>query len=599
VDGGTFRFGSFGAPTGTNAVTINFSSGTVASIDATNRTLGLAYNLGKTGGSTVTFGQASGGTGTLTLNGAGTLLGNTTVETVQDTTLGGALDGAFALTKTGAATLIINQNQTWSGGTIISAGTLKMSGNKTLASGSNMTVGASGTWRLDGTSQTLGELTGSGLVTSTWATSGFDTLTLGSGDASSSFSGTISGGDGTSVRGIALTKTGTGTLTLSGDNSYSGITTVNTGVLGISHANALGATGADARTQIAGNENTGRVELSGGITTGETFQIAMRQNAALDAPALSNLSGDNTVTGDIQGITGGSRVNIESQAALLTLAGNLSQTDGTGSRTWQLMGAGNGLVSGVISNGTATNLGIIKTGAGTWTFSNTNTYTGNTSVNEGTLALGAAGSIATSPAVNLAAGGTLDTSAQASFAMTGTQPFAFGLDSSGAGSSGQLVADGLDISAAVVTFNITGILDDPAYILATYTNGSLDGTQFASVTPPTGYTLDYAHNGGTQIALVTATRKPPIPTILPTLDASGANFIFNFTRREESANDTTQVFQYGDDLSGWTSLSITAPTAPEVALGTPSGGLQTVTVTIPKSPGPAAKLFGRLQVSQP
>lgn len=90
------------------------------------------------------------------------------------------------------------------------------------------------------------------------------------------------------------------------------------------------------------------------------------------------------------------------------------------------------------------------------------------------------------------------------------------------------------------------------------------------------------------------------PTILPDLDASGANFVFSFTRREESAGDTSQVFEYGSDLSGWTPLSITAPTAGEVSLGTPAGGLQTVTVTIPKSlAGPSGKLFGRLKVQQP
>ena len=49
-------------------------------------------------------------------------------------------------------------------------------------------------------------------------------------------------------------------------------------------------------------------------------------------------------------------------------------------------------------------------------------------------------------------------------------------------------------------FAVSGTLDDPAYVLATYT--SQTGAAFASVTPPTGYQLDYAYNGGTQIALV-------------------------------------------------------------------------------------------------
>jgi autotransporter-associated beta strand protein len=211
---------------------------------------------------------------------------------------------------------------------------------------------------------------------------------------------------------LALTKNGAGTLHLESANSYSGLTTVNTGVLRITNGGALGATGTAARTEISGNENTGRLELSGGITTGETFRISMRQNAALDAPALSNFSGNNTITGDIQGVTGGSRINIESQAGLLTLSGNLSQTSGTGSRTWQLMGAGDGLVSGIISNGTATNLGIRKTGAGTWTLSGTNTYTGTTSVNQGMLVIdgdntSATGNLSVASAATLGGSGTI------------------------------------------------------------------------------------------------------------------------------------------------------------------------------------------------
>jgi autotransporter-associated beta strand protein len=318
VDGGTFRFGTFGTPVG--GYVINLNSGTVSSIDGTGRTLGLAYNLGKAGGgTTVAFGQASGGTGTIALNGAGTLLGNTTVEVVKDTTLGGAIDGAFSLTKTGAATLIINQNQNYSGGTIINEGTIKMSGNKTLASGSDMEVGASGTWNLDGTSQTLGELTGTGLVSSTWATSGFDTLTVGAGDATSIFGGTIAGGNGTSVRGINLTKTGAGTLTLSNANSYSGVTTVSagtllvnntsgsgtgTGTVSVTSGATLGGTGtvggAASITGIVapGDSGIGTLKVTGNTTWKGVATTSANTNWKFDLAASGNTSDKLVITGD-------------------------------------------------------------------------------------------------------------------------------------------------------------------------------------------------------------------------------------------------------------------------------------------------------------
>jgi hypothetical protein len=85
--------------------------------------------------------------------------------------------------------------------------------------------------------------------------------------------------------------------------------------------------------------------------------------------------------------------------------------------------------------------------------------------------------------------------------------------------------------------------------------------------------------------------------INPALDASGENFIFNFSRRDDSVAGSTLVFQHGSDLSGWTDVAIGAssnlPTV-EVQQGTPADA---ITVTIPKSPG--GTLFGRLKVTQP
>ena len=89
------------------------------------------------------------------------------------------------------------------------------------------------------------------------------------------------------------------------------------------------------------------------------------------------------------------------------------------------------------------------------------------------------------------------------------------------------------------------------------------------------------------------------PAILPGVAITATDYVFSFTRRVESATDTTQVFEYGSNLTGWTPLSITAPTAAEVALGTPTGDVQTVTVTIPKSYAIGDRLFGRLQVTLP
>lgn len=91
------------------------------------------------------------------------------------------------------------------------------------------------------------------------------------------------------------------------------------------------------------------------------------------------------------------------------------------------------------------------------------------------------------------------------------------------------------------------------------------------------------------------------PAILPDVDAvtDPLYLVFTFTRREESANDTTQVFEYGSSLTGWTQVSITGAPGGEVTIGAAVGGLQAVTVKIPKTAASGGKLFGRLKTTQP
>jgi len=84
--------------------------------------------------------------------------------------------------------------------------------------------------------------------------------------------------------------------------------------------------------------------------------------------------------------------------------------------------------------------------------------------------------------------------------------------------------------------------------------------------------------------------------ILPRVSKLASSSIFTFSRRAESAQDTTQIFQYSTDLSHWTNVMITSPTDAKVALGAAdANGVQIVTVTIPA--GNNASLFGRLSVT--
>ena len=146
--------------------------------------------------------------------------------------------------------------------------------------------------------------------------------------------------------------------------------------------------------------------------------------------------------------------------------------------------------------------GLTKKGLGTLTLtSGANSYTGPTVVEAGTLALGSAGSIATSSGINLAAGTVLNTTAQAIYTMAATpKTYTLHATGTGSGSCGSIMAAGLDITNAVVTVTQDTTLDDPVYVLASYT--TLTGAAFASPPVVGGYNVVYNYNSGTQIALV-------------------------------------------------------------------------------------------------
>ena len=83
------------------------------------------------------------------------------------------------------------------------------------------------------------------------------------------------------------------------------------------------------------------------------------------------------------------------------------------------------------------------------------------------------------------------------------------------------------------------------------------------------------------------------PSILPTLNASGANFAFSFNRRDDSEAEAAVTFQYGSDLIGWTDVAVGPASAGSVVVNENGAALDTITVTIPKGVNP--RIFGRLK----
>jgi autotransporter-associated beta strand protein len=174
-------------------------------------TLGSASRINSDAGTLAISGNIGGNTQNLTVGGAG----NTTISSVVGTTTG-------ALTKDGAGTLTLSGNNTYAGGTNINAGTLQLGNSERIADNTAVTVASGATLNLNNYTETIGGLSGAGTVQL-----GTGTLIVGSGNASSTFSGAFASGDtGT------FAKTGTGTLTFgSGMNLSTGTLQLGGGIL--------------------------------------------------------------------------------------------------------------------------------------------------------------------------------------------------------------------------------------------------------------------------------------------------------------------------------------------------------------------------------
>src|SRR5262249_30748554 len=132
----------------------------------------------------------------------------------------------LALNKLGAGTLSLTGINTYTGTTTVNAGTLQAG---SPGRSEERRVGKENTGgRLDlhGFDNTIGSLSGSGLVTNNGGANA--TLSVGTDNTSSIFAGTLQDGP---TNTLALNKLGAGTLSLTGINTYTGTTTVNAGTL--------------------------------------------------------------------------------------------------------------------------------------------------------------------------------------------------------------------------------------------------------------------------------------------------------------------------------------------------------------------------------
>lgn len=394
------------------------SDGALRNISGTNSyagavTLGSASTIASDAGTLTVSGAVANGGFLATLDGAG------------DTTVSGVISGTGGLTKAGTGTLTLSGtgSNTFTGTLTVNSGTVQFNKTanldalagalvigdgvgldtvRTLAgnqlNGAAVTINSSGLLDLNGTTQDITTLS----MTGGSITTGVGTLTLAgtvTGNANAT-AATISGNlalganrifniaDGAAALDMdisavvsgafTVTKNGTGTMVLSGANTYTGATTVSAGVLNIQNAAGLGTT-AGGTTVSSG----ATLQLQGNITVGAEALNINGTGASGQTGALVNVSGTNNY-GGLLTLAGATTISSDSGTLNLTNAGTI--TGATFGLT--LAGAGNGTVSSIIGT---TSGGLTKNGAGTWTLSGANTFTGVTTISGGTLSVGTIG----------------------------------------------------------------------------------------------------------------------------------------------------------------------------------------------------------------
>ncbi len=480
-------------------VVFNNSAGDYRLASSTGHGITGTTGLVKSGTSSLIITNANTFTGDTVINGGALQLGDGTTNgslasnVINNSSLafnvgatqsfGSVISGTGTMTKAGAGTLILTGNNTYTGNTTISSGTLQ-----------------------------IGDGTTNGSLASGVTNNGALAFHLAS---AQTFGNTISGTG-------EVTKAGSGTLTLNSNHSYQGGTTIQSGALTISGAGTLG---------------TGSIRIASGATL--NINRAYATSVAVSGGGNIIATGTHTVTGDFSGFSGSYTHNSatastafnnetstsENAAYNVAIAGLSSSqgliAGGNGNYTLKmgsLSGVANSLVrggltatgittleignlntnttfSGSINNGTTKIISLTKVGSGTLTLSGVNAYTGGTNINAGTLAIN--GSLSSANAVQVASGATLNVGASGTVAGS-------------VNANGKLSGTGA-LTGAVTVRGIHAIGNSPG--VQSFNNITYDGSVFEwelirNTTANRGSSFDAVDSTGTAPRLLSFTNSP-------------------------------------------------------------------------------------------
>ncbi|HZR78574.1 MAG TPA: autotransporter-associated beta strand repeat-containing protein, partial [Chthoniobacterales bacterium] len=468
-----------------NGNTINGTAGLGILVNNTNA-FALTINVPLKLGGAQTWTNSSGNL--LTIGGAVDLSKEAlTVNGAGNTTISGIISNSGAFTKTGSGTLTLaNTANSFTGQLTVQAGKLKID-NVNDAS-TNGELGNNASSVILGSSGTTGTLEFSGATDSgtkrfTLATGGTGAFQIDSAGTTLTLNGVIDGSG-------ALVKTGAGTLSLAGLNTYTGGTTINAGTIAINSASSIGASSG------AVTINAGTIELLSGnsvsasrlfylgsaastiqVDSGSTWTIGTAISNAGTAGGLTKTGAGTLIlssaTGNSYGGSGyttsinGGTLQVGADNVLGNSANTVTFNGGTllfsagftSNRGVVMAGAGtvntnnNAATLGGVISGAGT---LTKTGAGTLTLSGTNTYSGGTAIsggNNSAVSISSASNLG-SGTVTVSSGSMLNSTAN----LTLTNGIVLGAQGGSAQGDGSLVSGMLNVApGTTLTFSGTGI----------------------------------------------------------------------------------------------------------------------------------------------